>query len=116
MQKSKMTCRSLFLGAVFLSLLTCVNLPGFAQGAPSAPATSDQQPASAPNIAIGAGDLLNIVVFDTPELTTSVRVNQDGDVNLPVLGLMKLAGMNTIDAAHRIEDELRTRRLILDPH
>src|SRR5215813_2022249 len=76
----------------------------------------DQQRPSAPNIAIGAGDLLNIVVFDTPELTTSARVNQDGEVNLPVLGMMRLAGFNTIDAARHIEDELRSRRLILEPH
>lgn len=115
MQKSKMTYRSLFLRAVFFSLLICVRMPGFSQ-APSASATSDQQPASAPNIAIGAGDLLNIVVFDTPELTTSVRVSQDGEVNLPVLGRMKLAGMNTIEAARMIEGELRSRHLILEPH
>jgi len=76
----------------------------------------DQQRPSAPNIAIGAGDLLNIVVFDTPELTTSARVNQDGEVNLPVLGMMRLAGFNTIDAARKIEEDLRSRHLIIDPH
>jgi len=76
----------------------------------------DQQRPSAPNIAIGAGDLLNIVVFDTPELTTSARVNQDGEVNLPVLGMMRLAGLNTIDAARKIEEDLRSRHLIIDPH
>ncbi|HLH35405.1 MAG TPA: polysaccharide biosynthesis/export family protein [Alloacidobacterium sp.] len=88
--------------------------PGFAQQPAAEP--QDQQPTSAPNIAIGAGDLLNIVVFDTPELTTSARVSQDGDVNLPVLGTMKLAGLNTLAAARKIEDELRSRHLILDPH
>jgi polysaccharide export outer membrane protein len=71
---------------------------------------------ASPNITIGAGDLLNIVVFDTPELTTSVRVTQDGDVNLPVLGLMKLVGLSTSEAAIKIEEELRARRLIIDPH
>ena len=76
----------------------------------------DQQRPSAPNIAIGPGDLLNIVVFDTPELTTSARVNQDGEVNLPVLGMMRLAGLNTIDAARKIEEDLRSRHLIIDPH
>jgi polysaccharide export outer membrane protein len=88
---------------------------GFSQQ-PAPGISPDQQRNSAPNIAIGAGDLLSIVVFDTPELTTSVRVSQDGEVNLPVLGMMRLAGMNTIEAARRIEDELRSRHLILDPH
>ncbi len=39
---------------------------------------------------------MNVVVFDTPELTTSVRVSQDGDINLPVLGLMSVSGLNTM--------------------
>jgi polysaccharide export outer membrane protein len=69
-----------------------------------------------PNILIGAGDLLSVVVFDTPELSTSARVTQDGEVNLPVLGRLHLAGMTTIDAARKIELELRTRRLLLEPH
>lgn len=76
-------------------------------------ATAEQ---ASPNITIGTGDLLNIVVFDTPELTTSVRVTQDGEINLPVLGLMKLAGLSTSEASIKIEEELRNRRLILDPH
>jgi polysaccharide export outer membrane protein len=74
------------------------------------------QSAQSPSIAIGPGDLLSVVVFDTPELSTSVRVSQDGEVNLPVLGRIHLAGMNTIDAARKIEQELRTRRLLLEPH
>lgn len=88
---------------------------GFAQQS-TADISLDQQRATAPNIAIGPGDLLNIVVFDTPELTTSARVSQDGEVNLPVLGMLRMAGLNTIDAARKIEDELRSRHLIIDPH
>src|SRR5215472_11251861 len=102
-----MRYRSILAGAIFIVMSAYPFQQGLSQESTSGIAPDQQRP-SAPNIAIGAGDLLNIVVFDTPELTTSARVSQDGDVNLPVLGLMKLAGMNTIDAAHRIEDELRT--------
>lgn len=115
MKKSRMLCQSAFVVALLVFFLSLSN-SAFPQ-APVTPApTQDQQQGAAPNIAIGAGDLLNIVVFDTPELTTSVRVSQDGEVNLPVLGMMKLAGLNTIEAARKIEDELRSRRLIIDPH
>jgi polysaccharide biosynthesis/export protein len=69
-----------------------------------------------PNITIGPGDLLNVVVFDTPELTTSVRVNQDGEIDMPVLGLLKVSGLNASEASTKMENELRTRQLILDPH
>ncbi len=77
---------------------------------------AEGQNAQVPSIAIGPGDLLSIVVFDTPELSSSVRVSQDGDVNLPVLGRIHIAGLNTIDAARTIEQQLRTRHLMLDPH
>jgi polysaccharide export outer membrane protein len=98
--------------ALFLLVIAALlSLPiSFAQS------SAAEQEAQTPSIAIGPGDLLSIVVFDTPELTTSVRVSQDGDVNLPVLGRIRLAGFNTIDAARKIEQELRFRHLILEPH
>src|SRR5579883_2397944 len=109
MAKSKAIVLSLF---VFVSIWQCRLL--FGQTASQE--AQIPQSAQSPSIAIGPGDLLSVVVFDTPELSTSVRVSQDGEVNLPVLGRIHLAGMNTIDAARKIEQELRTRRLLLEPH
>jgi len=114
MKKSRMRYRLISPLVLFVVFLMGA-APGFTQE-PLTASSQEQQRSPAPNIAIGPGDLLNIVVFDTPELTTSVRVTQDGDINLPVLGMLRLAGMNTIDAARRIEDELRSRHLIIDPH
>jgi polysaccharide export outer membrane protein len=115
MKISKTLYRWIPVGAVFLFFGSLAGQVSSAQVQPAAPASS-QLGISAPNISIGSGDLLNVVVFDTPELTTSVRVSQDGEVNLPVLGLMRLAGLSTIDAALKIEAELRSRHLIIDPH
>jgi polysaccharide export outer membrane protein len=71
----------------------------------------------APRIVIGPGDVLNIQVFDTPELSIeAARVSQGGQVTLPVLGVIGLAGLNAIEAAQRIESELRTRGIMVDPH
>jgi polysaccharide biosynthesis/export protein len=71
----------------------------------------------APKIVIGPGDVLNIQVFDTPELSIeAARVSQGGQVTLPVLGIVDLAGLNAIEAAQRIESELRTRGIMVDPH
>ena len=69
-----------------------------------------------PSIVIGPGDMLNVVVFETPELSASVRVNQDGDANLPVLGAVHLAGLNSQEASTALENAFRTRGLLLDPH
>jgi polysaccharide export outer membrane protein len=115
MKKSKLQSLWLLLIVVFLIHLSVSGQTATGQLTPSA-LPQNQSLNSAPNIAIGPGDLLNIVVFDTPELTTSVRVSQEGEINLPVLGMIKVAGLNTIDTAVKIQDQLRSRNFILDPH
>ena len=70
----------------------------------------------APNIAIGAGDQLDIEIFDTPELSGSVRVSQTGEINLTVLGNIQVAGLTPNQAARKIESELKSRGLLIDPH
>jgi polysaccharide biosynthesis/export protein len=71
----------------------------------------------APKIVIGPGDVLNIQVFDTPELSIeAARVGQSGQVTVPVLGIVQVAGLNAIEAAQKIESELRTRGIMVDPH
>lgn len=77
----------------------------------------DQPTNEAPKIEIGPGDVLNVQVFDTPELSTdAARVSQSGQVTLPVLGLVSVMGLNTDEAARRIESELRSRGIMLEPH
>jgi hypothetical protein len=91
MMKSKLQAPWVLAVAALIHL-SVFGQTGLSQSQPSTPSqnqSQNQMMNSAPNIAIGAGDLLNVVVFDTPELTTSVRVSQDGEINLPVLGLIR---------------------------
>jgi polysaccharide export outer membrane protein len=103
------------LALVLVVLCACLltGLSGWGQtNAPTA-----QQPIQAPKISIGPGDILSVQVFDTPELSMeTARVSQSGQVNLPVLGLVEVAGLNSNQAARQIESDLRTRGLMLDPH
>jgi polysaccharide export outer membrane protein len=71
---------------------------------------------NAPLIHIGPGDLLNVIVFETPELSTSVRVNQDGAANLPVLGMVQLAGLSANEASRVVEQAYKAHGLLIDPH
>jgi polysaccharide export outer membrane protein len=100
-----------------LAVLLCAALGACAaaQSAPPAGQVSETG-AQAPSISIGPGDLLSIDVFDTPELSQTARVNQNGEVNLTVVGTLHLAGLTANQAARRIEEELRSRGLMLDPH
>ena len=49
---------------------------------------------------IGAKDLLEIKVFELPELNQTVRVSEDGTITLPLLGPVKIDGLT--------KDELET--------
>ena len=87
------------------------------QGSPNPPMTeSSAVGIGAPAIYIGPGDMISIDVFETPELTASLRVSQTGEINLPVLGKVHVAGLTTQQAAIRIQDELKSRGFMLDPH
>ncbi len=51
---------------------------------------------------IGAKDLLEISVFEVPELNITVRVSENGLVNLPLLGEIKAEGLNRFELEKRI--------------
>ena len=51
---------------------------------------------------IGAKDLLEISVFEVPELNITVRVSENGMITLPLLGDVQAAGLNRADLEKRI--------------
>lgn len=66
---------------------------------------------------ISSGDLLDIEVFDTPELSASkARVSQDGLVQMPVVGDINVSGLSPLQAAVKIETTLRQKQIMLQPH
>jgi polysaccharide export outer membrane protein len=66
-------------------------------------------------IAIGPGDLIDLTVFDVPELVLKVRVDSTGVVSLPLMGDLKLAGMTIRDAQRFIARELVERQMVKEP-
>lgn len=72
--------------------------------------------AAAPQIRIGGGDLLNISVYGVPELAQDVRVNNAGDVYLPLVGYVQLAGLTLDQAQTVIENRLREGEFVKSPH
>ncbi|MCJ7486829.1 MAG: polysaccharide export protein [Candidatus Aminicenantes bacterium] len=53
---------------------------------------------------IGAKDLLEIAVFELPELNQTVRVSEDGSITLSLLGKVEVAGLT----AQELEKKLAT--------
>ncbi len=64
---------------------------------------------------IGSGDVLDIDVFGFDELDRKVRVQRDGQISLPLLGVFNIAGLNLEDAGLLIAGMLSSRRLVRDP-
>ncbi len=57
---------------------------------------------------IQAKDVLKIVVYDEPDLSTEqIRVSIDGHVNLPLVGKVTVAGLNASQIEDRIEELLK---------
>jgi polysaccharide biosynthesis/export protein len=71
---------------------------------------------STPRLVIGAGDLLTITVFNVPELLQTVRVSETGDAAVSLIGSMHLADITVADAQVAIENEYRSRKMLVDPH
>lgn len=119
MRKNKLL--PILLAACFLRLFVC--LPAWTQsntGATEMPVPVQSQipvPVQSQTFPISPGDVISVQIFDTPELSSdSVGVSKAGDVNLPVAGLIKVSGLNANQAARKIEQELRARGIMVDPH
>ena len=67
------------------------------------------------DILIMPGDLLNVTVFDTPELSRDVRVSGDGTINLPLLGDILVANLNEAEASRRVNDAYLQGGFVLRP-
>jgi polysaccharide export outer membrane protein len=64
---------------------------------------------------IGPGDLIQVDVFDTPEMTQQVRVTDAGSVRLQLVGEVRLAGEAPIAAAKIIEKALVDKQVMRTP-
>lgn len=60
--------------------------------------------------------MIDITVFDSPDLSTSVRVNQKGDVVLPLGGAVQVNGLTAAEAGAAIASRLKQAQIMLDPH
>ena len=72
-------------------------------------------PAS-PSLPISFGDLIQVNVFDSPDLSGSFRVDSKGDLELPLGGMIKVKGLTAAEAGAAIAARLKEASILLDPH
>jgi polysaccharide export outer membrane protein len=64
---------------------------------------------------IGPQDLLEISVFEAPELNRAVRVSASGEISIPLVGAVQASGL-TPKALEFVLQELLRRTYMKDPH
>jgi len=90
----------------FLALLTLLT---FAAVAPA------QAPTAKTDYVLGAGDVIRVTVFQSPELSLETRIPESGVVSYPLLGNMTLGGLTISQAEKRLADGLLAGQFLKQP-
>jgi polysaccharide export outer membrane protein len=104
----------LFVLVVPLSLTDCTSNTAPTGGVTSDPAVTANALADTmphPDYQISPRDILEVTVFQVPDLSRTVQVGDDGSVTLPLIGRTKVAGETTNQAEQAIADRLRKKYL-----
>lgn len=72
-------------------------------------------PEDFPDLRLSSGILLGVIVYDEPELTTNVRVDEKGDISLPLIGSIHVGGETVAAARASIQEKYRTGQILKDP-
>lgn len=71
-------------------------------------------PQAPPDYRIGAEDLIEVSVFEVPELSRTVRVSAGGEISLPLVGTVRAAGLSPLEL-EQVLTELLRRTYIKEP-
>lgn len=63
---------------------------------------------------VGEGDVLQITVYEHPDLATTERVSADGSISVPLIGQLNVKGMTLSQISQKVE-ELLSDGYIIDP-
>ena len=89
--------KTLARALTFCFLLCAPTVVGMAQQSGSA------APNPVPPLMIGSGDLIEVSMFENPDMSGRYRVDEMGDITVPLIGHVHVAGMTADEAARKIE-------------
>ena len=113
---------SLYIFLVGLcSLQLLAQTPATGEAPQPAPANEAASPPPARLLAnsngkLGIGDLIEISVFGVPDLSTKTRISGSGDVYLPLIDYVHVAGLTTDEAQQLIQKRLEDGGFVRGPH
>lgn len=82
----------------------------------AAPSATLSRPGADGKARLGIGDLVELSVYDVPELNMRTRVNSGGDLYLPLIDYVHVEGLTIEDAERVIERRLEQGGFVRNPH
>jgi len=112
------TCnkRNRFIAWGIFALLMTSPAAMLAQAPDSSAQGSRKMVPASPSLPISFGDLIQVNVFDNPDLSASLRVDSKGEVVLPLGGAVQVKGLTAAEAGAAIAARLKEAGILLDPH
>jgi polysaccharide export outer membrane protein len=104
--------------AAFAQTAVPINQSTGAANRPGAngPSVQAASPGGDSAVRLGAGDLLEVSVFNVPDLDTKLRVSTTGDIYLPLIDYVHVAGLTIDEAEAVIERRLDRGGFVKSPH
>ncbi|MBJ7308722.1 polysaccharide export protein EpsE [Rugamonas sp. CCM 8940] len=70
---------------------------------------------SAADVQLGAGDVVKLSVYGSPDLTTETRISEKGSLTFPLIGEVAVGGLSTSAAEHKIAELLEKGGFVKKP-
>ena len=92
------------MSGILLLALALVQAPEAPAPEPTPQATlaPEATPSPAPEYQVGVGDVLDVIVFDNPDLTRATPIQTNGTISLPLLGDVEVAGLTVPEVERRL--------------
>jgi len=87
------------------------------QNSASSPGVVNVNPLdSGSGLLLGPGDLIDVGVYNVPELATKARIGSNGDIYLPLVDYIHIAGLTPEEAQNLIQKKLADGGFVRNPH
>jgi polysaccharide export outer membrane protein len=82
-----------------------------------ASAAAQQSSGGTPAVAlrIGPGDLLEVGIYDNPDLSGRFRVDEKGSITVPLLGVVSVEGLTAEQAAEKLQERYKSADILKAP-
>ena len=71
---------------------------------------------SSSGVLLAPGDLIDVGVYNVPELATKTRIGSSGDIYLPLVNYVHIAGLTPEEAQNLIQTRLASGGFVRNPH